>query len=256
MAHAESRYRHADWPERLSLKTLLQATAAVLVVVTILWGIDYVLRPDTFPVRTVSFEGEFKQVTQAALAKGVNDVVSGNFFLIDLEVIKQHAERVPWVHKVSVRRQWPDGVHVRFSEQVLMARWNQDAWINVDGERVNLRGQPGPRDLPQLSGPEGSHGLVLDHFQNLSAILNLAGLTLTQLRLTDRHNWEIGLHTGMTVIVGREDPEPKVERFARLYPHTLAAEADNIREVDLRYTNGFAVQWINRKGAALPRAEG
>jgi len=37
----------------------------------------------------------------------------------------------------------------------------------------------------------------------------------------------------------------KAERFARSYAQTLAARVAEIRQVDLRYANGFAVQWRN-----------
>ena len=40
-------------------------------------------------------------------------------------------------------------------------------------------------------------------------------------------------------------------RFAHAWPRTLAAEAGRIRLVDLRYTNGFAVDWSGRAAAAV-----
>jgi cell division protein FtsQ len=254
---AQAEYLGAGRVPRLPVKAGLGAVTALAALLAFVFGLDHLLRPDTFPVRQVSFEGTFERVSQEALARGVADAVTGNFFLVDLETVRRKAERVPWVHRASVRRRWPDGVHVRFTEQVLAARWGDDAWVNVDGERVELGKAAGPADLPRLAGPDGAHAQLLDHYRRLSALLEPAGLGVARLTLTARHTWEIGLDNGMVLIIGREEPEPKVGRFARLYPATLAGVADQVKEVDLRYTNGFAVQWTHRNNAgAVPRGEG
>jgi cell division protein FtsQ len=215
----------------------------------VLLGTDTVLRPESFPVRSLSFEGEFRQVDQEMLAAAVMDSVRGNFFLLDLDAIHARVRNVPWVHEVTVRRRWPDGVHIRFSEQQLVARWGKSGWVNAQGEYVNLRGHEGPAGLPLLTGPEGLQARVLEHYRRLNAILLPVQLQVAMLTLTDRHSWNIVLHNGLVLTLGREEPEPKVERFARVYPRSLAAWAAAVKRVDLRYTNGFSVEWADRSGA-------
>ena len=235
--------------ERLSEGMSLRAAVVILMVVAGLvaglFGLDHVLRPSTFPVRSVSFEGPFKHVDQQQLANALVPVVSGNFYLLDLDAIKQRAERVPWVHQVSVRRQWPDGVRIRFTEQVLVARWGDSAWVNSAGEAVDLQGREGIPGLPMFQGPEGAQAELLAHYTRLSDILAPAGLHIATLQLTARRTWTIVLDNNITLVLDREEPAEKVARFARLYPSTLAALSARIKQVDLRYTNGFAVQWQN-----------
>lgn len=240
--------RFTDRPWR----TGLYAFGVLALVTLLLLLVDYVLRPETFPVRNMSFEGEFQQVDQQALADAVMDTVRGNFFLLHLDAVRERARRVPWVHEVSVRRRWPDGVHIRFTEQQLAARWGKSGWVNVQGEYVDLRGQEGPLDLPQFFGPEGMQARLLEHYQKLNEILAPAQLQISALTLTDRHSWNIVLDNGLLLTLGREAPEPKVERFARVYPRALAAQGARAKRVDLRYTNGFSVEWTHRSGA--PRA--
>ncbi len=235
--------------ERLSEGMSLRAAAVILMVVVALvaglFGLDHVLRPSTFPVRSVSFEGRFKHVDQQQLANALVPAVSGNFYLLDLDAIKRRAESVPWVHQASVRRQWPDGVHIRFTEQVLVARWGESAWVNSAGEAVDLQDRDGVAGLPMFQGPEGTQAELLAHYTRLSEILAPAGLRIATLQLTARRTWTIVLDNSITLVLGREEPAEKVARFARLYPSTLAAQSARIKQVDLRYTNGFAVQWQN-----------
>ncbi len=230
----------------------LYAFGALVLVTLLLLAADTLLRPDSFPVRHMSFEGEFQQVDQQALAAAIVDTVRGNFFLLNLDAIRARARRVPWVHEVTVRRLWPDGVHIQFSEQQLVARWGQSGWVNAQGDYVNLHGREGPTDLPRLAGPDGLQARVLDHYRKLNEILAPVQLHIAMLTLTDRHSWSLVLHNGLTLTLGREEPESKVERFARVYLRALAMQAARVKRVDLRYTNGFSVEWVDRAGA--PRA--
>src|SRR4030067_1185282 len=101
----------------------LYAFGVLALATLVLLTADTVLRPESFAVRSLSFEGEFRHVDQQALTTAVMDSVRGNFFLLDLDAIRERARAVPWVHEVTVRRRWPDGVHIRFGEQQLVARW-------------------------------------------------------------------------------------------------------------------------------------
>jgi cell division protein FtsQ len=227
----------------------LYAFGVLALATLVLLAVDTLLRPESFAVRNLSFEGEFRQVDQQSLTAAVMDSVRGNFFMLNLDAIRERARTVPWVHEVTVRRRWPDGVHIRFSEQQLVARWGKNGWVNAQGEYVNLRGREGPAGLPLLVGPEGLQERVLEHYRKLNEILAPAQLQVAALTLTDRHSWNIVLHNGLVLTLGREAPEPKVERFARIYPGTLSAQATRAKRVDLRYTNGFSVEWSNRTGA-------
>jgi cell division protein FtsQ len=228
----------------------LYAFMALTLLTVLLLVVDVVLRPQSFPVRSVSFEGDFRDVDEQTLAAAVMDSVRGNFFMIDLEAIRRRAESVPWVHEATVRRRWPDGVHIRFTEQQLVARWGRNAWLNDRGQVVDLKDRAGPAGLPLLAGPAGLAERVLDHHRQLRAILVPAGLEIAQLTLSARHSWSLVLDNGLTLTLGREEPEPKVARFARAYPGVFAQQAGRARRVDLRYTNGFTVEWTNRTSAA------
>ena len=230
----------------------LYAFGVLALATLVLLTADTVLRPESFAVRSLSFEGEFRHVDQQALTTAVMDSVRGNFFLLDLDAIRERARAVPWVHEVTVRRRWPDGVHIRFGEQQLVARWGKHGWVNAQGEHVTLQGREGPAGLPLLTGPDGMQQRVLEHYRSLNDILTPVQLQVAALTLTDRHSWNIVLHNGLVLTLGREEPEPKVERFARVYPRALAAQVARAKRVDLRYTNGFSVEWANRTGA--PRA--
>jgi len=250
MSRVDTGGRMTSWMTGLSQRSALLILGSLTLIVLALFGFDYVLRPNTLPVRSVSFEGPFKHVQKEDLARAVAPVVTGNFLLLNLDAIKTHAESVPWVYQVSVRREWPDDVHIRFTEQTLVAQWDSSQWLNAAGDLVDLHGQAGPAGLPELNGPDGTQAELFDHYNRLNAILTPARLAIARLTLTARHTWQIVVDSNLLLVVGHEQPEAKVARFVEVYTQMLASQRNRMREVDLRYTNGFAVQWLDRAGAA------
>ncbi|UCH53583.1 MAG: cell division protein FtsQ/DivIB [Pseudomonadota bacterium] len=238
----------------LALGTLLVTLMALLL-------IDWLLRADTLPVRNLRFEGEFRHVTQQDLERAVLDSVRGNFLLLNLDEVKERAESLPWVHRVAVRRAWPRDVAVQFSEQRPVARWGQHAWVNYLGEVVHVDGPDLPSDAPQLSGPPGTSAVVLEHYRQFREPLALAGLELQHLNMTARRTWEVQVVAAQLgqaesvqfeLVLDRDEALRKIERFATLFPQALIRDAHGIRRIDLRYSNGFAVDW--RSGQAASRS--
>ncbi|HKQ30388.1 MAG TPA: cell division protein FtsQ/DivIB, partial [Burkholderiales bacterium] len=183
----------------------------------------------------------------------VMDAVRASFLRVDLDAVKARAERVPWVQSASVRRAWPRDVYVQFTEQQLLARWNGDAWVNQAMQAVRVPGGELPVGTPRLEGPEGTQAQVYERYQALSEVLAVSSLSLQRLVLTPRRTWRLDIaptgkdHYTIVLILDRDDTERKVERFARIWPE-LARGQRAIQHVDLRYTNGFAVQWKNAAG--------
>ncbi len=255
MPPAEDRAGNLQVPV-LSQKHALILLTILAVSIPVLFGINYLLNADTLPVRKVAFEGPFRHVSRKALERAVAHAVSGNFLLLNLETIKARAETVPWVYQVSVRRQWPDGVHIRFTEQTLTAQWNGAQWINAEGDLVDLQGRPGPQALPSLSGPDGMQDRVFSEYRDLSALLNPAGLPIASLTLTARHTWRAVVDHNLLLVLGHHALDEKVSRFVMVYTHALVNQRKQMRRVDLRYSNGFAVAWRNTGADAASGAEG
>ena len=149
-----------------------------------------------------------------------------------------------------MRRQWPQDVYVRFTEQKLAARWGTDAFLNQVGDVVRVGGNDLPAGLPQLDGPDGTGPQVIEHYTGFGRILAAAGLKLERITLTPRRSWRLVLAGGMVIVVDREQPEQKLERFARVYVKALMPLASDIKQVDLRYTNGFALQETGGRSAS------
>jgi len=244
----------ADAGPALGSMALFRAALGVLAVLVALIGAvlayERLSRPDVFPVRAVRFEAEFRNVDRERLAAAVAGAVQGNFLQLDLDAIKARAESVPWVHQAEVRRRWPRDLLIRIHEQRLVARWNDEAWVNDAMQAVQVEGGALPADAPRLEGPAGTQALVFERYQAFGRRLAEASLHIRRLTLTARRTWRIELTNGLQLVLDRSQPDRKLERFARVYARTLAPQVATIHTVDLRYTNGFAVQTGGGRAAA------
>lgn len=204
---------------------------------------SYLLNPDHFLVRRVYFEGELNHVSQQQLTLAISDLVKGNIFLVDLDSARRRLQAVPWVHRVSVRRKWPYSIYVQYSEQKIVAQWLPDKWVNTEAELVDLPATDLPVGLVKFEGPPDTAAQLLQSYVQLNGLLRPAGLQIAKLQLSARRSWRIELSNNLLLVLGRDAPNARVARFADVYQGTLANRVQQVKQVDLRYTNGFSVAW-------------
>jgi len=233
-------------------------TLFVFSLCAVLYGAVYYAThlPGLFPLHSVRLMAAPQRVDTAEVLQVVRDEVQGNFFTADIERLRQSLEKLPWVRNVSIRREFPRSLSVRLEEHQALARWNNSALVNRQGEVffvgndwVAKSGQV----LPGFVGPDGAAAEVTQYYTQFDR--QLAGLNLQadQIVLSPRHAWQLRLSNGMVLELGREDMQQRLARFVAVYPYSLAPQKTEDRRqgtervvayVDLRYRNGFAVRRI------------
>ena len=206
------------------------------------WGIITLRDPATLPIRAVKVEGRFTHVTAQALQQAVADAATGGFLSVDVDAIRRAALSLPWVHSVGVRRVWPDTLRLTVTEQIAVARWGEQGLINSDGDVFTPDPSSFPPGLPELRGPAGTEDAVLSQYRAMNQSLTPLQLRITQLELDERRAWRITFNGGMQLVLGREQAEVRLQRFIAIYPALRAAADPGIARVDMRYSNGFALQ--------------
>ena len=291
----------------------------------------YVVQLPVFRLREVRVGGELAHVTLEQVETIVRREVKGNFFTLDLARARAVFEKLPWVRKANVRRQWPDRLEVALEEHVPLARWGDAALVNTQGEvfaaaydgtpasreqgpaerggGTRLRdataepavsasvipapcaspgsdpkGNPLPpcdaprlRDatgrefgaalssagvasvsgvtspkgapvppsdgaLPLFIGPPESVKEIAIQYGYFRRSLAAIGQVPAQVQVSARGAWQIRLESGLTLELGRERIEPRLDRFIAVYDRTINPLQRKLDYVDLRYPNGFAVR--------------
>lgn len=202
-----------------------------------------------FPLAAVRFDGDLGRVQEADLRAAVAPHLDGGLLGVDVAALRRAVEALPWVSGAAVRRVWPDAVRITVSEQVPVALWGGGALMNAEGEV--FRPQRLPEGLPRLAGPPGSADRVLGRFRELQPRLAAVGLEMSGLTLDERRSWTVHLAGDAELRLGREEVAARVDRFLAAWPRITPQPGRRLASADLRYPNGFALQWqesVSAKG--------
>lgn len=199
--------------------------------------------PQTLPVKKISAVGTFVHVDEKMLHDAVAGTLDGGYFRMDMQKIKQVVETIPWIDKASIRRVWPDTLAIEITEQTVLAQWANGGLVNMRGEIFSPEKSSYPVGLPIFSGQTGMEQKLTDYFKSSQQIFTGLDLVVTEIHMDARRAVSLRLSNGIDVILGREQIEARMQRFARIYKKVLAERVNEIARVDLRYSNGLAVGW-------------
>lgn len=220
--------------------------------------------PTVLPVEDVVVIGELNFMDKEKIVSIVKSKIDGGYFTVDLNGIRVSLTQQPWIKSVSLRRQWPATLDVIITEQIPVAYWNDDGYINDSGEVFKPEKISRQLNLPTLNGPEGHHNNVWKFMNVLYQEMALLEFEVVRLDLDERRSWQMvvskyentadvtGRATAQKIDVklGRFETEKRLQRFIRILPSLTAGHAPadkiltnrNIKVIDMRYPNGFAVQ--------------
>lgn len=246
------------------LKDILRKIPTVLAVVAVIYGailIKDIEIPEILPVSEIQVIGELSFLNKNKIETTVRENISGDYFTVDLNKVRDVLVQEPWVKNVSLRRQWPASLNVYIEEQVAVAYWNEDGFINDEGDVFKPELFDTKLNLPKLNGPLGQHENVWKFMNTLYKETALLNYDVVYLNLDERRAWQLVIagdpgseDDRIEIKLGRFDTEKRMKRFVRILPalaneQSLAKDniaGNKIRVIDMRYPNGFAVQMAEK----------
>jgi cell division protein FtsQ len=209
-----------------------------------LWGWFLVSDTNVLPIKSVVIQGTSERIDQQAVKRVLLIALKQNNFLtIKTDQVREQLLQIPWVGAAVVSREWPAKLVVRLDEQKVIARWNTEYLIGVDGSIIPMKVEQDYSHLPVLMGSEGQHQFVWKHYNQMNQALVSTGMKMAGLSLNSRHAWQAQLNNGVVLMLGRTDPLAKIHRAAKLYTKVIGSRGDEVEYVDLRYSNAIAVRW-------------
>lgn len=201
------------------------------------------------PLKSVVVEGEFHFISKARATELISQEIDNNFLQLDLMRLKHVLMEDPWVESVSLVRRWPDTLVVKILEQKPIARWG-DGFLNQRGEIVRVKEMDQLQGLPWLQGNEADAVEILQQYQDLSQLLRARGLDIFALKCDNKKSWRLTLTNNVEVVIGRDQVMEKMRRFVNVYDSELNNIWTDVKAIDVRYSNGIAVRWVENSESA------
>lgn len=207
------------------------------------WCLALLRDPATLPISKIRVQGVFTHLDENMLRQAVAEKAGEGFFGVDIDAVKQRVEQLPWVAQASVRRIWPDTLGIEVVEQKPLARWAGGGLVNEAGRIFRPLVSSYPSQLPLFSGPEDMLERMKELYRQNNALLVSIGLSIRELQINSRRALSLHLNNSIELMLGRSQTQMRLQRFIAVYKKLLGAHNAEIARVDLRYSNGMAVQW-------------
>lgn len=160
----------------------------------------------------------------------------------DAQAARARIEGIDWVDKASIRRLWPDVLHIDLQERVPFAIWQRDGevfLIDRAGGVITGTGLEPFAHLPFVVGRGASEhaGEILGLMQNQPG---LRSRVTAYVRVSERR-WNLRLENGVDVMLPEHDVARALNEIVTLdASHKLLSR--DITAVDLRLTDRIGVR--------------
>ena len=241
--HSKESNFDTEISEQSAFPRLFGVFFIIIFIALSVYGVKYMLNPNTLPIKNVKVEGVFNRLSQNELKVNVINNIQGGFFNINVDKVRLALLNMPWVRDVTVKRVWPDSLKVVVNEQIPSARWGDLGLLNESGVFFSPDGKTIPNDLPLLFGPVNSETKILNRYRTIQKKLQSLPfrLNVSSVILNDRRAWSFDLKNGVRIIIGRYSFDDRLNRFLKFVPTLIPDGINKIQSVDLRYSNGLSV---------------
>jgi cell division protein FtsQ len=204
------------------LRVLAWTFAVALALAPVVAVLNGWLASERWPIESLRITAEHQRVDAETLRNAVAPHAAAGFFAVDLALVQRDVAALDWVASVEVRKRWPNRIELVVHEHQPFALWGDSRLLSARGELFPLPAGGAPAAQPLFAGH---------------------GADLVGLRLSPRGSWTFRLADGATVMAGRGDPLPRVQRFVPLMATLRKVDGRPLQRADLRYANGFALRW-------------
>lgn len=206
-------------------------------------------------------DGELRHVTAASLRAALAGRLRGNYFTMPLDDVRRQFEAVPWVAQASVRRIWPNRLHVTLREHRALGAWADGRLLSDNGVLfvANVAEAEIYGPLPEFAGPDDAARAIAARYRDFAAQLAPLTLTVDTVEVSDRRSWAVvasAAGESTRVELGRDDtPDAVPRRMADVVaavPLMMVRTGGMPERIDARYANGIAA--TSARKPPTPRA--
>lgn len=202
------------------------------------------------PAQPLTIDGKnLTSIELNSLQDTLSPLEQVQFFSADLHRIHDVVAKLSWVESVQIQRDWYQGVVVSVVPRRAVANFGSQQMLDANGVvfvPANAK-QLMDKRLVTLYGDQQKSKDIMRQMQHINTWFAPLGLHVQDLVLTSRQTWVAKFNNGMRVVVDHENTEQKLYSLSKILKGQFEKQLPQIQSVDLRYKNGFAITWKNKR---------
>ena len=213
---------------------------------------DLVAKALGFAIKDVTISG-LKELTPAEILRDGDVGAKNSLALLDPTALRDRLKSVPLVREVSIRKLFPNDLHINVQERDAAALWQKDGQLSLiaaDGVPIDTVKDDRFNGLPFVVG-EGAN----ERLGEFETLLASAGALKDKIRagvLVGQRRWTLQMDSGVEVELPELDAVDTLTRLVEIERQSKILEKDVI-SIDLRIPGRITARLS--EDAAAQRAE-
>jgi len=222
---------------RLDMRLLKASSIGVTVVSIMVAVVLLLLQTANKPVDQLVLTNKLDHITSDMIQQEIAPWFPEGYIYIDINAIRDQLQKMVMVSQVSVEKVWPNTLNVNIEEERPVAIWNGKSMLSEKGDILPLALKD--LALPKLKGADSESKTVMQHFLLFNRWgkrhqLNLIGLQRSSA------GWKLEYDAGLQIWL---DSNKAMQGLQKLEHVINQFQLSHIRRIDMRYEQGFAVDW-------------
>lgn len=215
-----------------------------------------------FPITDIEIVSVLKNVNESDIKNIVLRDLKHGFFDIKLNQLAQEINDINWVAQTTLRRVWPNTVEVIVREHQAVAIWDDKTLVSTEGLLFEVPSSS-EFNLAKVNGQKDRVKELLLAYSELEQLTDNFGLLIDQLNSVKSGEVKVTYNTGLSTVFALQDKEIQFKRFESLLKtgYLTVKNGNNelnkkaVKSIDLRYSNGFSVVWLEQQTHLIKQAE-
>lgn len=212
----------------------------VLAVLIIIMSIGIYITDRWFRIERIVVTGDMRHISRAQLEYTAKYKLHGTFFTLNLNRVEQVFNQIPWVKNVVVERDFPDGINIKITENVALARWNDNSFISSDGHIFTGDDTSNSDKLPIIYAENKQAEDVIKLYNSLTPVLSGHNVALDKLYYVGAGLTKLYLSDNLQVVVCGTEVSKRLKMLFGYLPRLYAINP-NLSYVNMCYKGAVAI---------------
>ena len=192
----------------------------------------------SFPIQEVSIISSDKKYNENKLNKYIDTLYGEDLLLSNIDTIQKNIISDEWISDAEVTKLFPSKIAIRIIQHEPMVLYNNQilskAGILINSSTYVLK------SLPIIIDKDKELSSAYHIYKQSMLNLKKIGLVIKKIEI---HHSLIKIHTESIVLISdRINFEKNILRLVPLFENLVNTYDKNIKSIDMRYSNGFAIK--------------